>query len=174
MMRQGAASGREALPPGRGFSLLELVIAVAIGLIITLLAIPLMLNVSAYLRLRGAVSSVNGAIQSTRYQAVFQGVPYQVVFLAAANTYQVQNQPASPGPFVNVCPGGLAACPVPLSGTGTPVTLNQDTTFTFRPGGAVQSPQAAAGITTLILTMGARTATIKVSSYGNTNVTYTP
>jgi Tfp pilus assembly protein FimT len=141
-----------------------------IVLIMTAMAVPLVRNVTSYFRLRGAISSVTGAIQSTRYQAIFQGCPYRVVFLAAAGTYQIQNQCPVGGAFVNVClPVAAAACPVPLSGSGTPVTLNADITFTFSPGGRVTSTVAAP--MQMIITYGGKPPeTITVSSYGSINV----
>jgi prepilin-type N-terminal cleavage/methylation domain-containing protein len=154
----------------RGFSLLELIFVIVIGLIMTVIAIPLVNNVTSYFRLRGAVSSVTGAIQSTRYQAIFQGCPYQVVFTAATQSYQIQNQCPVGGAFANVCvPATLAACPVPVSGSGTPVTLNADITLTFSPGGKVSS---ATSPMQMVITYGGKPPeTITVSSYGSINVT---
>ena len=153
----------------RGFTLIELIFVVLIVFIMTAMAVPLVNNTLSYFRLRGAIASVTGAIQSTRYQAIFQGCPYQVVFLAAANTYQVQNSCPSTGAFANVCTAPLAACPVPISGSGTPVTLNADITITFSPGGKVTS--AAAPISMVITYGGKPPENITVSSYGSINVT---
>jgi type II secretory pathway pseudopilin PulG len=148
--------------------LLELLFVVVIVLVMTAMAVPLVNNVTSYFRLRGAISSVTGAIQSTRYQAIFQGCPYQVVFLAAANTYQIQNQCPVGGAFKNVCTAPAVACPVPLSGSGIPVTLNADITLTFSPGGKVTS--AAAPMSMVITYGGKPPETITVSSYGSINV----
>jgi Tfp pilus assembly protein FimT len=151
---------------------MELVIAMGIVLVMTILAIPLVQNVSAYFKLQGAVASVSAAIQSTRYQAIFQGYPHQVVLSAAAKTIQIQNQPGGAGPFVNVCPAALNSCPIPLSGSGTPVTLDQDITLTFSPGGRVQLNYGAGSCPcTLIITYGSKPETITVSSYGNIKIT---
>jgi prepilin-type N-terminal cleavage/methylation domain-containing protein len=165
-------------PRRRGFTLIELVVTMAVVLITTIIAVPLVQNVSGYFKLRGAVSTVTGAIQSARYQAIFQGCPYQVAFTSATGIYQVQNEPYSgvtglcAAAFSNVCTGAQAACPVPLSGSGNAVALNADATLTMSPGGKIQG--AAACPCTMVLTYSNRTATILVSSYGNISVTYVP
>jgi prepilin-type N-terminal cleavage/methylation domain-containing protein len=154
--------------PARGFSLIELLVVAAILLIMSVMAVPLLNNTISYFRLRGAVSSVTGAIQSTRYQAIFQGCPYQVVFTAATSTYQIKNQCPVGGTFANVCSAPLTVCPVPLSGSGIPVTLNADITMTFSPGGKVSSVTAPMS---LVITYGGKPPeTIAVSSYGSINV----
>jgi type II secretory pathway pseudopilin PulG len=153
----------------RGFTVIELLFVCLIVLVMTAMAVPLVGNVTSYFRLRGAISSVTGVIQSTRYQAIFRGCPYRVVFLAAANTYQIQNQCPVGGPFVNACLPVAAACALPLSGSGTPVTLDADITLTFSPGGKVTS--TAAPMQMVITYGGKPPETITVSSYGSINVT---
>ena len=155
----------------RGFTVLELVFVLLIFMIMAAMAIPLIQNVMGSYRLNGAVSSVTGAIQSTRYQAIFNGYPFRVVFNQAALTYQIQSDPARAGVFANFCVPAAASCPVPLAGSSTQVAINQDTTFTFSPGGSVQSPQAVGGVTVLSLTYSGKTKNITVSSYGNIKVT---
>lgn len=161
---------RGRVPSARGFTLLEVLIVVAIVFVLAALSMPLVQNTFAYFRLRGAASSVTGAIQSTRYQALQNGYPYAVALNKAASIYQIQNDPTNAGLFVNV---GNA---IPLSGSGNPVALDADKSFTFRPSGRVFSPQADAnGNTTLTLTASnGKTATITVSRYGNINVIYAP
>ena len=154
----------------RGFSLIELMFVVVIVVIMTAMAVPLVNNTVSYFRMRGAVSAVTGAIQSTRYQAIFQGCPYQIVFTAATNTYQVQNQCPAGGAFVNACiPATITACPIPLAGTGSPLTLNADITMTFSPGGKITS---ATSPMVMVITYGGKPPeTVTVSSYGSINVT---
>jgi type II secretory pathway pseudopilin PulG len=152
-----------------GFTLIELMFVCLIGLTLTAMAIPLVNNVVSNFRLRGAISSVTGAIQSTRYQAIFQGCPYQVVFTAATSSYQIQNQCPIGGAFVNVCTAPTVSCPVPLSGSGIPVTLNADITMTFSPGGKITS---ATSPMVMVVTYGGKPPeNITVSSYGSINVT---
>jgi Tfp pilus assembly protein FimT len=133
------------------------------------MAVPMVKSVFQNYQLRSAVSYASGTIQSTRYQALQNGYPFQLVLTAAGSTMQIQNDKAIAGAWTNV---GNA---VPISGSGTPVTLGADTTMTFRPGGMVQSASADAnGNTTITLTQAGRTATIVVSRYGNINVAYAP
>ena len=151
-----------------GFSLIEMVLVVSIGLITAVLAIPLLNNIMSAYRLRSAVSSVTGFIQSARYQALASGYAYQVVFNKAASTIQIQSDPNRIGTYTNLCVPAAASCPIPISGSGIPVALGTDTTLQFRPSGIVT---ATTGTTTLTLTYGGKTETITVSSYGNVKVT---
>lgn len=146
----------------QGFTLLELVFVVLIALLLTVIALPVLNDVMVGFRLRSAVSSVTGAIQSTRFQAISSGYPYQVVLDKTVSTIQVQSDPNRTGTFANL---GSA---IPLSGSSIPVVLGTSTTLQFRPSGLVT---AAAGSTTLTLTYGGKTETITVSSYGNIKVT---
>ena len=155
----------------RGFSLLELMFVVLIGLIMTAMAVPLLNNGMTAFRIRGAATAVAGTVQSTRYLAIFNGYPFRLVIDSAAKTYQVQSDQARAGVFTNYCVPAAASCPVPLMGSGSSVALGADTTFTFSPGGTVQSTTASGGVTTMVLTYSGKTETITVSSYGNIKVT---
>jgi prepilin-type N-terminal cleavage/methylation domain-containing protein len=57
-------------PSSRGFSLLELLIVVAIALIVTAVAIPGIMNATDAFKLRSAASGVSGLIQQGRMLAV--------------------------------------------------------------------------------------------------------
>lgn len=173
--RQGQEDGNQ--PRGqrgksaRGFTLIELIFVIVIGLIMTVIAVPLLNTTITGYRLRGAASSVSGSVQATRYQAIFNGYPFQLVFDSAALTYQVQRDQNRTGAFTNYCVPAAASCPVPLAGSGINVVLGASTTFTFSPGGSVQSTTAVSGVTTMVLTYSGKTENITVSSYGNVKVT---
>ncbi|HVO58803.1 MAG TPA: GspH/FimT family pseudopilin [Dongiaceae bacterium] len=148
----------------RGFTLIELVMVVAIGMILAAMALPALKSSLQYFRLRSAVSSVTGAIQSTRYRAIFDGCPYNISFDATANTYQIASET-----------NGGSACASSFTNVGTAVpwgisnvVLNQNTTLQFKPSGLVT---ATTGAMTMTLTYGPNTKTITVSNYGNVNVT---
>jgi len=141
-----------------GFTLVEVIITVVIGLILTLIAIPLINNAYQSYRINAAISAVTGAIQTSRYQAISAGYPFQVVFSKANSNYQVQSDQNRTAVFTNV------GNPVPLS---TAAVLGQDTTLQFHPGGLIT---ATVGSTTLTLSSHNKTETITVSAYGNITV----
>jgi Tfp pilus assembly protein FimT len=144
----------------RGYSVIELIFAVVISLILTALAVPQVASVVNNYRLQGAVASATWAVQSTRYQALMAGYPYQVVFTKASSQYQIQDLPTGATTYANV---GTA---VPLS--GSTVALNQDTTLRFSPNGSVSAPT---GALTFTITYHGSTKNIAVSNYGNVKVT---
>ena len=153
----------------RGFSMLELLVTLAVALILVAMAVPLVRSSMRDYQLRSAVSSVTGAIQATRYRALSAGYPFRLVLDKAAGTFQVQSEPPPAVAFSNV---GSAA---PLSGSSVAAILNTDTTLEFHPSGRILCPvgtvDATTGVTTLTLTLTGKTETITISRYGNINVT---
>jgi prepilin-type N-terminal cleavage/methylation domain-containing protein len=150
----------------RGFSLIEIVVVVSIALVLAAIAIPVMTRSLQYFRFRSAVSSVTGAIQSAKYQAVFQGCPFQVAFVAGTYTYQILGENKQPAPATGCVAGFVARTnALPLSGSG--VTLTANSTLQFSPSGKVTSP---VGLMTMTLTSAPQTATITISNFGNVNV----
>jgi Tfp pilus assembly protein FimT len=145
----------------RGFTIAEITVAVMVGLILTALAAPTIVSSMNWYRLQGAINSATWAVQSTRFQALMAGYPYQVVFTKATNSYQMQNLPPGAATYANV---GNA---VPLSGSNT--SLNQDVTFRFSPNGSVLAIPAAAS--TFTITYMGTTKSITVSTYGNVKIT---
>jgi Tfp pilus assembly protein FimT len=139
--------------------MVELIMALLIGSILTAIAIPQGKAVINNYRLQGAVASCTWAIQSTRYQALEQGYPYQVVFTASSKSYQIQNLPTGAVTYANV---GSA---VPIS--GETVTLSQDTTLQFKPNGSVTATTGALNFQ--IIYQGV-TKTVTVSNYGNIKI----
>jgi prepilin-type N-terminal cleavage/methylation domain-containing protein len=151
--------GDKLTASNRGFTLIELIMVLLVGSVLTAMAIPQVQRGLNNYRLRGAVASATWAIQSTRYQAMQQGYPYRVVFTAATGTYQIQNLPSG-ATYLNV---GTA---VPLS--GSVVTMTPDTTIQFRPNGAVLN---MVGTLSFTISYQGTTETITVSNYGNVSVT---
>jgi type II secretory pathway pseudopilin PulG len=145
-----------------GFTLLELLLVIAVGMILAAIAVPVIGNTLRVYAMRAATTSLSGAISSSRYQAIFHGCKSQVVFTAASYSYQVQSDAA----FANV--GGA----IPLMGRG--VALGSNITLTFSPGGSVISNPVASPITLTLtypgFTTTVPTETITVSNYGNVTV----
>jgi len=140
--------------------LIEVLVIVAIGTILTVIAIPSISSGLRNYRLEGAISSVTWAVHSTRYQALMEGYPFQVVFSSAANTYQIQSSPTGvAGPYSNV---GSAT---PFS--AFPVTLSADTTLNFRPNGFVQ---ATTGTLVFNVAYQGVCQKISVTNYGNVSI----
>jgi len=81
-----------------GFSLLEVSLVVAVGLILTAVSLPLMNNVIANMKLRASMTSVSGLLQNTRATAVQQNktmtakhfnrttAPYSLIYYVQAAT----------------------------------------------------------------------------------------
>jgi Tfp pilus assembly protein FimT len=138
--------------------MVEVVMALVVGAILTAVAIPqVQAGIYSY-RLNSAVAMAKWAIQSTRFQALEKGYPYQVVFTASTVNYQVQNLPSGVI-YQNV------GTTVPLA--SWPMTLNQDTTINFKANGMVT---ATVGSNVFTINYQGKTKTITVSNYGNVTV----
>lgn len=140
--------------------MIEIALVVLVALVLLGCAVPAIQGTLTYFRVHGAASSAVWAIQSTRYQSLMEGYPYQVTFDATKKTYQIASEPIGAGSFSNV---GSA---VPLSGDA--VSLNQTTTIQLNPNGSVS---ATAGSLTFTITCQGSTETITVTNYGNVTVT---
>jgi hypothetical protein len=118
--------------------------------------------------MQSAVSSITGAIRSTRYQAISDAVPYALAFSKTAGTYQVQWDPTNTGVFVvKPAPDGTPLPPVPVAGSPA-ASINADTTFQFRPSGQVS---ATAGAMTMNVQYHGQAKSITVTPYGNITIT---
>jgi len=147
-----------------GFTLIELMVAVGVLTIMAAAAVPVVQSTVAFMQLQAAATSVVGAIQGTRYQAISCGYKYQVAFTSSSGSYQLLNDPTSSGTFTNV---GVA---VPFVSSSASVTLAANTTVQLSPSGSVSF---ITGSSPLVLTYKGKTATITVSNYGSVHVTYT-
>jgi prepilin-type N-terminal cleavage/methylation domain-containing protein len=143
----------------RGFSLIEIVIVLLVGTILTAIAIPQVKSGLNTYRLNSAVAMAKWSIQSTRFQALMKGYPYQVAFRATNFNYQIQNLPSG-ATYQNV------GTTVPLA--SWPMTLSADTTLRFMPNGSVNAPVGGLSFT---ITYQGTTKSFTVSNYGNVAVT---
>ena len=154
--RRSVAQRPRRLSSSFGFTLVELVLVVAVVMITAAFALPMTQSAIANYQLSGAVESATGIIQSTRYQAISNGYSYQVAFNASNNTYQVLSEVPPATSFSAV------GSSVPL--TGAPVVLNGSTTFQFKPDGLIT---AALGSMTFTISYNGTTRTVTVSRYGS-------
>ena len=145
-----------------GFTLLELTVVVMIGMVVTTISVPMTKNALKTYRLKTAASSISGAIQSARYQAIMRGYHYNITFNPTSQSYQVASKVPPATSFSNV---GSA---VLWSATGDVTMSGATTTLEFFPGGTVT---ATSGSTSLSVSNGTATKTITVSGVGNVTVT---
>lgn len=147
----------------RGFTMVEVLVVIAISLILATVAVPLTQNTLVAYRFGSAVAQVSGAIQTVRYQAVMRGYSFAITIDQTAAAYQISSKPPGATVFTNV--GG----PIPL-GPSANITLSPaTTTLQCNPNGTVQ---ATAGALSFTMSNGVNTRTITVSGVGN--VTLTP
>jgi prepilin-type N-terminal cleavage/methylation domain-containing protein len=151
---------RRFLGKAKGFSLAEMLIVLTVGTILTIMAVPSIKAGLRNYRIDGAISSITWSIHSTRYQALMNGYPYQVVFTSSNNSYQIQNSPGGvAGPYSNV------GTTVPFS--SYPVTLSANTTLNFRPNGFVTATTGALNFT---ITYQGVCQKLTVTNYGNVSI----
>ena len=134
---------------------------VAILLILMAFAIPQIQGTLYWYRLNSAMATINWSVQSTRYQALMEGYPFQVTYNSGNNTYQIASDPTNSGTFTNI---GTA---IPIS--GDPITVSQTNSIQFKPYGFV-APAAGSNLCFHVSYQGL-TQYISVSNYGNTTKT---
>lgn len=142
-----------------GFSLLELLVVLLVVSALSAIALPQLQSALYSYRLNAAVSASTWAIQTTRYQAIMHGYPYQVALNAATNAYQVSSEPAGTAAFSNV---GAA---VPLA--TSVIAFSSSTTYQFSPNGSVTT---VLGSMNYSVSYGGATKNVTVSNYGSITV----
>ena len=113
-----------------GFTLAELLIAVAVGLVMTAFAIPVLGPALSRMKINSDVATISATISRTRYRAIRDSNILTMAITAPQNTYVVSE--------LDAITGNTTADPVePLPGE---VKLNSGTgtfTYTFCPNGTV-------------------------------------
>jgi Tfp pilus assembly protein FimT len=154
-----------------GMSIAELLVVVAIALIMAALAVPATRSAVASYQLNAAVDTATGAIQTTRYQAIMHGYPYQVDFDSTANTVKVLSEIP---PAVTFSAVGST---VPISSSTVVMavgTANAGSTghaiLQFKPNGVITIPSGQATPLSFTISYYGTTKTITVSNYGSITV----
>lgn len=157
-------SSRRRLRPTPGFSVIELVTTIAVGMILAAIAIPMVNSAMATMRINAAVSQFEGALSSSRFQAIKNSQPYTFVLTAPANTYVLTNTAT-----------GAANNPVPMSSY---VNINGGTagtyTYTLCPNGMVYGAGGCPSVNAppaLSFTYQGRQINTAVSGVGNVTTT---
>ncbi len=144
-----------------GYTLVELLIGLVVGTILTAMAVPFVTTLQNQYRLQGAVSSATWAIQSTRYQALMAGYPYPSR-PEEINRYVSDPEHATGRHHLREHWAPPYRFPVRA------FSLNQDTTLQFQPNGAITATNGALNFT---LSYNGNTKSITVSNYGNITIT---
>ena len=147
------------------FTMIEAMIVMSISILLAGIAIPIMSNAMKSFQQTATVSAATGAISATRFQAIMQGYPYQIVFTSSSLSYQIFTEVPPATTFSLVTPAaGSATTPLPNAGgvsmTGTTFT------YTFSANGTVTSVANPSG-TALQIKNTVKSNTIAVSGVGN-------
>ena len=153
-----------------GFTLLEAVMVMAVAILLAGMTLPVFTNAMKNYYQSATVSAAAGALQTTRFQAIMRGYPYEVVFTPSTLSYQVYAETSGA-----TCPPTFsavgAATPLPSAGgvamTGTTIT------YTFYGSGTVYgvvptaSPCLPAAAPALQIANSVKSSTITVSGVGD-------
>ena len=149
-----------------GFSVVELLIVLAVGTILSAIAIPMFNRAMINMRMNSTVSGITGAISKTRYRAIYNSQVYTLAITAPANTYVVKN--------VNTNTGDPSV-PLPSQAIVLNGGVNATYTFTLCPNGTVYGAGGACpGNSTapvLAVAYQGRQINVNVSSAGNATTT---
>ncbi len=151
---------RKQVQRSAGYTLLQLLITLAVVGVLATFAIPTTGNALRNYRLNAAVSAASGAIMAARYQAIMHAYPYNITFDSTRATYQLASEPPGSSSFTAV------ASAVPISGVGD-VTINRTTTLQFNANGTVL---ATTGTLSFTISNGILTKTINVTGVGDVSV----
>ncbi len=123
-MRNRMMSARQTGKCKRGFSLIELMIVVAVGMILMAIGPPLMLNTISSMKLRYSATDLSGLIQKARMQSVMKNTFYPIstttlsagdvgyfVDLNKTNVYAAGDPMVELGGQVNVHGGPASGAP---------------------------------------------------------------
>ncbi len=135
--RPVAATGghrRARIGAQRGFTLLELMMTLAVAVVLTMLAIPSFRHLMISTNLSGINNDLNGAMQFARTEAVSRQVPIAVA--ASAGGWQ-------DGWKVQIAPAGTVLRTYPAVAPRYVIDGNSVTAVTFQPQGSLAPPSGS-------------------------------
>jgi len=158
-------ASRSRAPRVNGFTVLELLLVIAVGTILAAVAIPITTTALNNAHVTSMVDAISGAVAKTRYQSIMTSQPYTMVITTPANTYVVKN--ISTGVSVAMA---LPSQTVQING-GTAATY----TYTLCPNGTVWGAGGTCpGVTlppALTVSLQGRQINMAISSVGNVSTT---
>jgi Tfp pilus assembly protein FimT len=153
--------------PEAGFSIIELIMVLLVGTLLTACALPITSAVLTSYRLNSAVANATWAIQSIRFQALEEGYPFQATISGNSSgynpSYQVASKPVGTTTFTNV------GTSVPLS--GSPVQISGTAVLQFQPNGTVSMTVGGSTASSFQILYQGSSNTISVTNYGNVKTT---
>jgi Tfp pilus assembly protein FimT len=154
-----------------GFSLIELLLVVAFALIMAALSIPTARSTIASYQLDGAVNTVSGAIQSTRYLAIMHGYSYQVDIDSTTNQFTILSEAPPATAFTAVGSAvSVSTKPVVIAvGTASP-SVTGHLILQFKANGSISITSGQAIPITFTIAYNGTTKTLTVSNYGSISV----
>jgi len=147
-------------------TLIELLLGISVASVLVGIAVPVIKNALAAYDLSAAVAAVSGSIESTRYQAIAIGCPYNIAFSSATTTYQIGYEALSGTPPTCAASFSNLGNAIPWS-SAAGISISAATTLQFSPNGSVT---ATNGSLAFSLTNGHQTESITVSGVGNVTV----
>jgi len=124
-----------------GFSLIEVMLVAAIGMVITAMALPSLMNFQRAYRVHSDSGALSSYMSAVRVRAASQYTPYRLDVDPAANTYVMEQlTQTSYDPFST--PGSVAysAQSPPVYESGTQYFENGNTIYNCRPTGIIAFP----------------------------------
>lgn len=141
-----------------GFSLAEILVTIAIGGVLTALAVPNLVQMSTGYRLRGATHEIFTALQRARMAAIKENNRYR--FSISGSTYSIHSDLDNDG----TVDSGETVTAKNITDTARDVSLSSDTAIVFAANGTAVISGS------VILSNGNQTKTVSVSVAGRVKI----